>query len=103
MAYYKNMTIRSIAETIAFYQGYTLDEKSFKRYYQKIGRKRHGGNRYHIALYIVEMFILNDTPQSNPPVPYSGSCSVRLINEGPSFCSEQQAVYKPMPKKAAHT
>ncbi len=97
------MTIRSIAETIAFYQGYTLDEKSFKRYYQKIGRKRHGGNRYHIALYIVEMFILNDNPQPNPPVPYSGSCSVRLINEGPSFCSEQQTVYKPMPKKAAHT
>lgn len=99
MAYYRNMTIRSIANSIALHQGYTLDDDSFKRHYRKIRRKRNGGNKYHIAYRIVELFLFNDDPPRNPPVPYSGTCTVHLINFEPNFIAEQQRIYKSKPKK----
>lgn len=102
MAYYKNMTIRSIADSIALHQGYTLDDDSFKRHYRKVRRKRSGGNKYHIAYRVVKLFLFNEKPTPNPPVPNMGTCTVRLINYEPNFTAEQQSIYKPKLKKQAH-
>ncbi|NRB54013.1 MAG: hypothetical protein HRU41_40570 [Saprospiraceae bacterium] len=103
MAYYRNMTIRSIANSIALHQGYTLDDDSFKRYYRQVRRQPCGGNKYHMAYCIVELFLFNDDPPRNPPVPYNGTCTVRLINYEPNFIAKQQCIYKSKSKKQSCT